>query len=161
MQPNWKGWAANVRARVQVENVGLGIKIGSTAVQTAAFLLASPNLDDELFMLARLKHRWRAFKRLEPGKRFQTQYREHRESEAGRSPVRRVLYALAGVVAFVVGVVLVFVPGPAVLFFLIAGGLFAVQSLWVARALDWSELRARAAVKAIRNVWHPGARRVP
>jgi hypothetical protein len=50
-----------------------------------------------------------------------------------------------------VGVVLVFIPGPAILFFLIAGALLAVQSLGVARALDWSELRGRAAVKAMRR----------
>jgi hypothetical protein len=46
---------------------------------------------------------------------------------------------------------LVFIPGPAILFFLIAGALLAVQSLGVARALDWSELRGRAAVKAMRR----------
>jgi len=102
-------------------------------------------------MLARLKEHWSAFKRLEPGKRFQTHYRQHRQSEAGKSPVRRVLYVMAGVLAFVVGVILVFIPGPAILFFLIAGGLFATQSLFVARALDWSELRTRAAVKALRK----------
>jgi hypothetical protein len=102
-------------------------------------------------MLARLKEHWKAFKRLEPGTRFQTHYRQHRQSEAGKSPVRRVLYALAGVVAFAVGVVLVFIPGPAFVFFLIAGGLVATQSLAVARAFDWCELRGRAAVKAIRK----------
>ncbi|HMJ55346.1 MAG TPA: hypothetical protein VK540_24895 [Polyangiaceae bacterium] len=102
-------------------------------------------------MLARLKDQWNAFKRLEPGKRFQTQYRRHRQSKAGKSPVRRVLYAVAGLLSVAVGVVLTFIPGPAVLFFLIAGALFAVQSLWVARALDGGELRARAAAKAIRK----------
>ena len=102
-------------------------------------------------LLARLKDLWSAFKRLEPGLRFQTLYRRHRQSEAGKSPIRRVLYVLAGVVALAVGVVLAFIPGPAILFFLIAGGLFAVQSLWVAQALDWAELRARAAANAVRK----------
>ena len=101
-------------------------------------------------MLARLKHQWKTLKRLEPGQRFQTAHRQHRQS-AGKSPVRRVLYAVAGVVSLAIGVVLVFIPGPAILFFLIAGGLFAMQSLWVARALDWSELRIRAAISAIRK----------
>ena len=102
-------------------------------------------------MLAELKDHWHAFKRLEPGKRFQTHYRQHRQSEAGKSPVRRVLHAVAGVVALAVGVILTFIPGPAILFFLIAGGLFATQSLSVARALDWTELRLRAALRAIRK----------
>jgi hypothetical protein len=101
--------------------------------------------------LARLKDHWHAFKLLPPGERFQKHYRQHRQSEAGKSPVRRILYAVVGVVAFAVGVVLMFIPGPAILFFLIAGGLFATQSLWVARALDWTEVRIRAAAKAIRK----------
>jgi hypothetical protein len=102
-------------------------------------------------MLFQLKAHWRQFKRLEPGRRFETHYRQHRQSEAGKSPVRRVLYAVAGVVAFALGIVFAFIPGPAILFFLMAGALFAVQSLWVARALDWSELWLRAAAKAVRR----------
>ena len=102
-------------------------------------------------MLARLKHQWSAFKRLEPGERFQTQFRRHRQSKAGKSPWMRVLYAVAGIASLALGVVLMFTPGPAVLLFLVAGGLFAMQSLAVARALDWSELRARAALKSIRK----------
>ena len=102
-------------------------------------------------MLAGLKDHWTAFKCLEPGQRFQTHHEQHRRSEAGKSLIRRILYAIAGVVAFGVGVVLVFIPGPAILFFLIAGGLFAGQSLSVARALDWTELRLRAAAKAVRK----------
>ena len=104
-------------------------------------------------MLSRLKHRWSAFKRLEPGQRFQTEYRRHRESEAGKSLAHRVLYLVLGVVALAVGVVLAFIPGPAIVFFLLAGALFAMQSLWVARALDWTELRTRALVKAMRRRW--------
>jgi Flp pilus assembly protein TadB len=102
-------------------------------------------------MFTKLKKLWIELKRLEPGQRFETHYRRHRQSEAGKSPVRRVLFLFAAVVAFVVGVVLVFIPGPAILFFLIAAGLLAMQSLRVARALDWSELRGRAAVKKIRR----------
>ena len=102
-------------------------------------------------MLTGLKRQWTAFRRLEPGQRFQAHYRQHRQSEAGKSPIRRVLYVIAGILALAVGVVLTFIPGPAILFFLIAGGLFAMQSLRIARALDWGELRLRAAAKIIRK----------
>ena len=102
-------------------------------------------------MLSRLKHRWSEFKRLEPGQRFQAEYRHHRESEAGKSLVHRALYLVLGVVALAIGVVLAFIPGPAIVFFLLAGALFAMQSFWVARALDWTELRVRAFVKAMRR----------
>jgi len=102
-------------------------------------------------MPGRLKYEWSAFKGLEPGERFQTQYRRHRQSEAGKSPFRRVLHVIVGVAALALGVVLMFTPGPAVLLFLLAGGLFAMQSLAVARALDGTELRARASLRAIRK----------
>ena len=102
-------------------------------------------------MLSRLKHRWVEFRRLEPGQRFRTAHRRHRESEAGKSLVHRVLYLGLGGVALAVGVVLAFIPGPAIVFFLLAGVLFATQSLWVARALDWTELRLRALVKVMRR----------
>jgi|RhiMethySRZTD1v2_1073278.scaffolds.fasta_scaffold69591_3 putative transmembrane protein PGPGW len=102
-------------------------------------------------MLDQLKHRWSAFKRLEPGQRFQIAYRRHRESKTGKSPAYRILYVLLGVVALGIGVVLVFIPGPAIVFFFLAGAIFAMQSLWIARALDWTELRARALAKAVRT----------
>ncbi len=102
-------------------------------------------------MLARLKAHWRQFKRLEPGQRFQTHYRQQRNADAGKSPLRRVLYAVASVVAFALGIVFAFIPGPAILFFLMTGALLAVQSLWVARALDWGELRLRAVLQALRR----------
>jgi len=50
--------------------------------------------------------------------------------------------ALAAIAA-AVGLVLVFMPGPAILFFVIAASLVATESLFVARLLDWTEVRLR------------------
>jgi hypothetical protein len=66
----------------------------------------------------------------------------------------RVIVAVA---ALVIGVVLVLMPGPAVLFFLIAGMLLAAESCTVARLLDWGEVRGRRAGRWIQVRW----RRLP
>ena len=57
------------------------------------------------------------------------------------------------VVSIAVGIVLMFIPGPAILFFLIAGGLLAAESREVARGLDWSEVRLRRISKWARTRW--------
>jgi fatty acid desaturase len=93
------------------------------------------------------KMQWQALRRGQPGKRFQARYRSGqkavKEAGAGHKALRifRLLVALGCVV---VGVVLVFIPGPAILFFLIAGGLLSAESIVVARFLDWAEVKLRA-----------------
>jgi Flp pilus assembly protein TadB len=101
--------------------------------------------------LAQLKRQWSEFKRLEPGTRFQTQHDRHRRSAAGKSPVRRAAYLVLAIVCLAVGVVLVVIPGPAVLFFAIAAGLLAIQSRVVARACDSGEIRLRRALAAAKR----------
>mgnify|MGYP003577713667 CR=1 FL=1 len=93
-------------------------------------------------MLAKLKHTWRELKRLPPGERFQKHHEKQRE--AGIPKWRRVLSLGVAVSALAIGVVLVFIPGPAIVFFAVGGALLASHSLWVARALDWTELKLRA-----------------
>jgi hypothetical protein len=56
----------------------------------------------------------------------------------------RFLRLLVALGSIVVGIVLTVIPGPAILFFLIAGSLLSTESLFVARWLDWSELKLRA-----------------
>lgn len=104
-------------------------------------------------MLAALKRRWTDLKRGTPGRRFQDRYRRAAEARA-RGGLSRILRVSAAAVAIVIGVVLVFLPGPAVVFFFIAGALLASESLHVARALDWTELKLRA-------VWSWWKRRRP
>ncbi len=63
--------------------------------------------------------------------------------------VRLVLAALSTIVGFV----LVFIPGPAVLFFFIAGALLATDWLPVARLLDWGEVHARRIWQWVHRIW--------
>ena len=67
------------------------------------------------------------------------------------------MLALAGVLTLV-GFVLIFVPGPAFVFLGLAAALLAEESLAVARALDWTEVKIRRAVRRIRGpgIGEPG-----
>jgi hypothetical protein len=56
-------------------------------------------------------------------------------------------------VCFAIGVVLVFIPGPAFVFFILGGGLLASESKLVAKAMDWSEVRTRRLIHGAAAIW--------
>jgi hypothetical protein len=107
-------------------------------------------------MALNLKAHWKSLGRGKPGHRFQERYARNQRSRASRGLLPRVLRLLGAAAATAVGVVLAFIPGPAVLFFLLAGALLASDSLWIARTLDWLEVRwhrvARWAVRIWKNL---------
>ncbi len=98
-------------------------------------------------------HQWKESLRGTPGHRFRDRYHQHQRSRNGRNWLRRLVRFVLAAVAFAIGVVLAFIPGPAILFFLIAGGLLATDWLWVARLLDWGEVKLRHAWQGARRVW--------
>lgn len=103
-------------------------------------------------MFASIQRRWKELAGGRPGSRFQRRF-ENR-SHSGRNPGwQRVLNIVLALACFVVGVILVFVPGPAILFFIMGGGLLATESLLVASLLDASELRLRKLVRWVRRHW--------
>lgn len=53
----------------------------------------------------------------------------------------------------VIGVVLIFFPGPAVLFFFLAAALLAEESRTIAGGLDWLELRIRTLWRRALSWW--------
>jgi|GEM_PF-442235 len=83
---------------------------------------------------------WKAFKEAPPGQRFAQHYRRSRNAREKGSAWARPLRWLLALVCFAIGVVLVFIPGPAILFFAVAGLLAASDSQAVARALDRLEI---------------------
>jgi hypothetical protein len=95
-------------------------------------------------VIRRLKKQWREFIRAKPGQRFQDRYQRSRQSRAERSRLIRLLQPAAAVLLILIGLVLVFIPGPAILFFLAAAGLLANESKKLARLLDRLELKLRA-----------------
>lgn len=96
---------------------------------------------------------WRAFRRGPPGRRFLGSYERHQRSAKSGHWWGKLLCIGGGLVLFAIGAVFVLIPGPAILFFLLGGGLLARESPNVARALDWCELRTRAVLSWLRRRW--------
>ena len=96
---------------------------------------------------------WRILRRGAPGHRFQDRYEAGHRTRDRRSMVGRVVRMVIAVAFVAIGVVLMFIPGPAILFFLIAGGLLAAESRRVARALDWSEVKLRKLASWLKAQW--------
>lgn len=103
-------------------------------------------------MKAELKRRVKHEMRGRPGRRFQDRYERARKKQEA-SKYRRILNIALALVLAAVGVVLVFIPGPAVVFFFLAGGLAASESRLVARAMDWLEVKVRTVVGGLRRRW--------
>lgn len=89
-----------------------------------------------------LQKKWHLLPTGRPGHRFRNRYHEHQKSTKRGFMGMLVRFVLAGLCA-VIGFILVFIPGPAVVFFLIAGALLATDWLPVARLLDWGEVHVR------------------
>ena len=100
-----------------------------------------------------LKKDWRAFRRATPGQRFQNRYRAHQKSRSA-SPLKRVLSLVLAPLSLAIGVVLMFIPGPAILFFFIGGTLLASHSRTAARALDWAEIKLRSWAERAKTWWN-------
>lgn len=99
---------------------------------------------------------WRDLKRGQPGHRFQDRYeRAKRERRKGGNHWRRIVMFTAGIVCLAIGVVLSVIPGPAIPFFFLAGGLFGTESRLIARFMDWIEVRARKLAAWAKRHWHP------
>ncbi len=96
-------------------------------------------------MRAHLKHEWQVFRRLPKGRRFQIHHQDEQRKNRARPTWLRVLRVLFIPLSIAIGIVLTFIPGPAILFFFFAAALLAAHSMAVARALDRMELALRAA----------------
>ena len=95
------------------------------------------------FSSNKLKRSWADFRSAEPGTRFQRFHDAHRSA---RRPWLRAVYLGFSFASFGVGVVLTFIPGPAVVFFVLSAALLAAQSAWLARRLDAAEAWLRRAL---------------
>jgi uncharacterized membrane protein SirB2 len=87
------------------------------------------------------KRHWQELRGTRAGRRFQAFYETHAAHRMGWA---RCLTFFAALVTFAIGVVLAFIPGPAVVFFALTAALLSTQSRWLARKLDRSELYVHA-----------------
>lgn len=105
-------------------------------------------------VFSRLQNQWNQLKRSPPGTRFRNRYnRNHCPGHNHQRPWRRVAVIAMSAVLTVIGIVLVFIPGPAIVFFFLAGALLAEQSCAIARAMDWLELRLRSLARRLIAWW--------
>lgn len=96
---------------------------------------------------------WRELRRSRPGHRFQDRYeRAHQEQQRGGLAQRVVLVVLA-IVFLGIAIVLSVMPGPAFVFFFLAGGLLASESRYVARFMDACEVFVRRVVDWAKQKW--------
>lgn len=104
-------------------------------------------------MATTLMSRWQKFHHGTPGRRFRDRYQANRRKIRSYPWIGRLVRTALAVAALAIGVVLMFIPGPAILFFFIAGTLLAADSLAIARILDVLELRLRKIWKWIVRHW--------
>ena len=104
-------------------------------------------------MPAKLISEWTILRRGKPGHRFQERYDAARRTRSKRTVAGRVVRLVIAFVALAIGVVLVFIPGPAILFFFVAGSMLAAESRRVARALDWTEVQLRKLARWVKLHW--------
>jgi hypothetical protein len=101
-----------------------------------------------IYVLKKFKAELRELKGYPPGERFSRFYERHRQSQSGWI---KPLLLIAALLSLVVGVILVFIPGPAILFFAITAALLATQNHWVARHCDRAELAIRKLLRSLRH----------
>jgi hypothetical protein len=103
------------------------------------------------------REHWRDLQRGRPGQRFQDRHARMQEEQKRSGPAKRILMIALAIVFLAIGVVLTVIPGPAFVFFILAGAVLAGESKVIARFMDWSEVRARKIIAWARRQW----RRMP
>lgn len=93
-------------------------------------------------MLDSLKQDFEKMKHDRTGERFKNEHRRAEKRGLRKGWIRIAFFAGAFVSA-AIGVVLVFIPGPAFVFFILSGALIAIQWWPAAKALDRTEVKAR------------------
>jgi hypothetical protein len=100
-----------------------------------------------------LRRSWRELSRGRPGHRFQDRYqRAHQKPQRG-GVAQRILLVVVAIFFLAIGVVLSVMPGPAFVFYILAGGLLASESRYVARFMDASEVIVRKVLRWGKRKW--------
>ena len=105
----------------------------------------------------RFRKNWRELRGGRPGHRFTDRYRRAQESKNRNGTVGRIILIAVAVLCVAVGLVLTVIPGPAFVFFILAGGILATESRVVARFMDACEVFIRKVARWAERQW----RRLP
>jgi hypothetical protein len=104
-------------------------------------------------VIDRFRQHWRDFEASKPGYRFQERYYRHRQSGHGRFGFRRILNIVIGSALAIVSAFFGWAPGPGLITFFLGLGMVAGELLFVAKFLDWAEVRLRKLAHPVIDVW--------
>jgi hypothetical protein len=96
-----------------------------------------------------IKREWKAFKTDAPGKRFEHQHDRMKRANRGA----RIGLAITGALIVAIGIALLVLPGPGLLFVVFGLALLAGLSGTLARGLDRVEPKIRKQAKLMRRGW--------
>jgi Putative transmembrane protein (PGPGW) len=96
--------------------------------------------------------RWRMFGEIEPGHRFQTHYKNHRE-RGETSRYGRALNLFGGSALIVAGFAFLPTPGPSYIIIVIGLWMLAGEHLPLARLFDRVEVRLRGLGRWVKGLW--------
>ena len=100
---------------------------------------------------------WRELRGGRPGHRFTDRYERAQGKKNRNGTVKRIILIVAAILCVAVGLVLTVMPGPAFVFFILAGGILATESRAVARFMDAGEVVIRKVARWVQRHW----RRLP
>ena len=98
-----------------------------------------------------LRKQWRDLRKATPGRRFQNRY--YGRKKRRYNPFSKLLYVVLGTLLTIAGIVLLPAPGPGFIVIFVGAAMLAQESLLVARACDWAEVKARAVLGRARRAW--------
>ncbi len=104
-------------------------------------------------MLEKFKESWKQFKESEPGHRFQDRYNRRQEESHGRFDAGKIFNMAAGIAVTLAGILFIPAPGPGSMIIFLGLGLIGCEFLPFARFLDRAEVKLRAAVDEIKDLW--------
>lgn len=100
-----------------------------------------------------MRQSWQDFESSRPGRRFRNRYdRRQRQSRSRLSP-SRLLYVIGGFLLVVASLFLGPAPGFGFGTAFIGLGLLASEFQFIARFLDWAEVRLRSLGRELRDIW--------
>ncbi|MDQ3815305.1 MAG: PGPGW domain-containing protein [Armatimonadota bacterium] len=104
-------------------------------------------------MIDKLKKNWKQFKNDEPGTRCQNAYHRRQQESQGRLTGTKLFNIIGGLVVVLAGIFFVPAPGPGSAIIVLGLGLLGSEFLPVARFVDASEIKARAAARETKEFW--------
>ena len=100
-----------------------------------------------------LRKHWRELQRGRPGHRFQARYERARQAQHRSGVATRIVLIALALGSLAIGAVLSVIPGPAIPFFFLGGGLLAGESRPIARFMDGCEVVGRRLVAWGKRQW--------